>query len=236
MLIYHFLKGVQYKEIIENKTAGSMDNSKENIKSVLDKKITARYHFDGKFEVFVWEGGFEGFEVIFKSWMSYNYIDFCKDDYTLGIKYTKYEEKDIKNHLLYLPTEVKLNSHYYHRCNLEIDQEEYKALIDILKGFFEDGKSIDYSIFSSKTKEVLEVMVFGYFTYKRFLSFVENHFPDFYDKMSHYGGKPVSEILEVFKSTNLSKKELELELKKAVLEEDFEKASFLRDKIKSLKG
>ena len=42
--------------------------------------------------------------------------------------------------------------------------------------------------------------------------------------------------MDVFKNTNLSVKELEIEVKKAVSKEDYGKTAFLRDKIKLLKS
>jgi len=73
------------------------------------------------------------------------------------------------------------------------------------------------------------------FTYKRFIDFVKKHFPEFLKTIRNYGGKPVTEIMDVFKSSNLSIEELEIELKNAISKEDFERTTFLRDKIKSLK-
>lgn len=49
-----------------------------------------------------------------------------------------------------------------------------------------------------------------------------------------YSSEPTSKIMDIFKSSNLSAEELEIELKNAIRNEDYEKAALLRDKIKSL--
>ncbi|MBC6400911.1 MAG: UvrB/UvrC motif-containing protein [Ekhidna sp.] len=42
--------------------------------------------------------------------------------------------------------------------------------------------------------------------------------------------------MDVFKSANMSLEELKLELTKAVSREDFERATFLRDKIRQMQS
>ncbi len=68
------------------------------------------------------------------------------------------------------------------------------------------------------------------------MDFLKKHFPDFINECRKYSGEPTAKIMDIFKSPNLSVNELEVEIKKAVRDEDYEKAALLRDKIKSLKS
>lgn len=215
----------------------NLNSKDETITSAQDKNIKASVRFDSEYEFFTWKGDFEEFKFQLKSWIDNDYVEFLKENYTLGIKQYKEEKVLVQKYYLYrLPYQVILNTKYINRSDLKWAFEEYDLIEHELKLFFEEGKAIEYDLFTPKTKQTFEIMIFGYFTYKRFIDYLEKHFPEYLKKVREFGGKPVSEILDVFKSANLSIEELEIELKKAISNEQYERASFLRDKIKSLKS
>ena len=90
---------VVVNQLIFNKKMAKMKNNKKPITSVIDDKIKAKIRFDSKHEVVEWEGTFEQFEIGFKSWLTYNYIELTKEDYVLGIRYNKNDES--KKYYLY---------------------------------------------------------------------------------------------------------------------------------------
>lgn len=213
-----------------------MNWKRDIITSAVNRNIKAEVTFDGRHEVFTWEGDFEEFKVEFESWLTYDNVQFVKGDYLLEIRYDKGKDKEeATDYLSHLPYLVKLDTKYFDRSFLKNYRDEYDSIIGEIKYFFEKGRPINFDIFSPKAKEILEILIFGYFTYKRFIDCVEKHFPDFFKKIRSYGGKPITEIMDVFKSSNISREELEIEIKKAINREEFEKAAFLRDKLKSLK-
>ncbi len=210
------------------------NDDKKIVPSIVDDTIKATIDFNSHYEVFEWDGEFEDFHVLLKSWISYDYVEFSKEDSILGIKY--YKDEEIDSVLAYLPYEVSLNTRHFYRSTLKNDREEFQLLEGQLKDYFQEGRPVDLNLFSPQTQETLDILIFAYFTHKRFISFLEKHYPDFVEEIRQYRGKPVSQILEVFKSTDRSIEELEMELKKSIHHEDFEKATLLRDQIKSLKS
>ncbi len=210
------------------------NDDKKIVPSIVDDTIQATIDFNSHYEVFEWDGGFEDFHVLLKSWISYDYVEFSKEDSILGIKY--YKDEGIDSVLVYLPYEVSLNTRHFYRSTLKNDREEFQLLEGQLTGYFQEGRPIDLNLFSPRTQETLDILIFAYFTHKRFISFLEKHYPDFIEEIRQYRGKPVSQILDVFKSTDRSIEELEMELKRSIHNEDFEKATLLRDQIKSLKS
>ncbi|MCR4292347.1 MAG: UvrB/UvrC motif-containing protein [Candidatus Kuenenia sp.] len=206
-------------------------NKEINAISVIDSKIKARTSFNKQYEIFKWEGNFEQYEVEFSSWLTYDNLTFSKEDYILEIRYIKRDTYE--KYLEYLPDTVRLNGKHFFQSGIRCDNK-YDLIENELKNFFEQGKSINHDLFD--TKEILDVLIFGYFTYKRFIEFLKKHFPDFINECRKYSSEPTAKIMDIFKSPNLSAEELEIELKKAVRNEDYEKAALLRDKIKSLKS
>lgn len=205
--------------------------SETNAISVINSNIKARTSFNKQFEVFKWEGNFEQYKVEFYSWLTYDNLIFSKDDYILDIRYNK---KDLyEKYLEYLPDTVSLNGKHFFQSGIRRDNK-YDLIEEELKDFFEQGKSINLDLF--ETKETLDVLIFAYFSYKRFIEFLKKHFPDFINECRKYSGEPTAKIMDIFKSSNLSVEELEIELKNAVRNENYEKAALLRDKIKSLKS
>ncbi len=206
-------------------------NKKTNAISVIDSNIKARTSFDKQFEVFKWEGNFEQYEVDFRSWLTYDNLIFSKGEYILEIRYNKRDTYE--KCLEYLPDNVRLNGKFFFQSSIRCDNK-YDSIEAGLKDFFEQGKSINTELFD--TKETLDVLIFGYFTYKRFIEFLKKHFPDFINECRKYSSEPTAKIMDIFKSSNLSVEELEIELKNAISNEDYEKAALLRDKIKSLES
>ena len=198
-----------------------------------DPKTKAQIEFDGKFEVFVFQGKFEDFKAKFKAWITRDTLELLKDDYFLQLEFKK-SETEVTDYFTYLPYCVNLNSQIFLRDEFKCNVKSYQMVLEQLKIFFENGRSPDFEKFDTKTKQHLEVLIFGYFTFKRFTSFLKRNFESFYDEIQNYGGKPAAEIMDVFKSANMSLEELKLELTKAVSCEDFERATFLRDKIKQM--
>lgn len=219
------------KKLYAKKGILSIMNEKINVISVIDSNIKARTSFSKQFEMFKWEGDFEQYEVEFCSWLTYDNIIFSKDDYILEIRYNKRDTYE--KYLEYLPDTVRLNGKYFFQSSIKRDNK-YDLIEDELKDFFEQGKSINPELFD--TKETLDVLIFGYFSYKRFIEFLKKHFPYFINECRKYSGEPTAKIMDIFKSSNLSVEELEIELKQAVRNEDYEKAALLRDKIKLLKS
>ena len=80
------------------------------------------------------------------------------------------------------------------------------------------------------------MLLFGFLTYRRFQSFLSEHFPSFAQRASSHAGRPVQEILDGFRSGDRSPEELDWDLRKAIRDEDFEKAALLRDRIRRLKA
>ncbi|GMT50206.1 MAG: hypothetical protein IEMM0008_1745 [bacterium] len=62
-------------------------NDKKIVPSVVNDAIKATIDFNSHYEVFEWNGEFEDFHVLLKSWISYDYVEFSKEDSILGIKY-----------------------------------------------------------------------------------------------------------------------------------------------------
>ena len=195
-----------------------------------------RFYLAESGEFFEWAGKFEQFQARWKSKSSRDEVELTKGNYVLWISYSQKGKNPAEGYIPYLPDEVSLNSKHFGRYALAYENKERILIEEQLKNFYEHGRPINFKSFSPKTNETLEILIFGYFTYKRFIHFLETHFPEFLGEIRNYTGKPVMEILDVFKSTNLSLEELELELKNAVSREDFERASFLRDKIHKLRG
>lgn len=219
------------KRLYAKKGTLSIMNEKINVVSVIDSNIRAKTSFSKQFEVFKWEGNFEQYEVEFSSWLTYDNLIFSKDEYILEIRYNKRDTYE--KYLEYLPDTVRLNGKHFHQTSIRYDNK-YGLIEDELKDFFEQGKPINPDLFD--TKETLDVLIFGYFSYKRFIEFLKKHFPNFINECRKYSSEPTAKIMDIFKSSNLSVEELEIELKKAVRNEDYEKAALLRDKIKSLKS
>jgi len=212
-----------------------MQSYRKNVFSGEDPKIEVQIEFDSKFEVFTFQGRFEDFEAKFRAWITRNTLELLKGDYFLQLEFKK-NEKEVADYFAYLPYCVNLNSQIFLRDWLTCNVKSYQTVQEQLKIFFENGRSLDFEKFDAKTKQHLEVLIFGYFTFKRFTDFLKRNFENFYYEIQNYGGKPASEIMDVFKSANMSLEELKLELTKAVSREDFERATFLRDKIRQMQS
>lgn len=107
---------------------------------------------------------------------------------------------------------------------------------------FSSWLTYDNLIFS-KDDYILEIRYSKKETYEKYSEYLPDtvrlngkHFPDFVNECRKYNSEPTAKIMDIFKGSNLSAEELEIELKNAIRNEDYEKAALLRDKIRSLKS
>ena len=82
--------------------------------------------------------------------------------------------------------------------------------------------------------ETLEALLFGYRIFRRFLDFLEREHPEILRRIREYHGMPLIERLQAFVVGSASREELLMELRRAVAEEDYERAAFIWDQLRAL--
>lgn len=209
---------------------------RNRVKNALDKKDFAMVSFDEKNDTFYWNGRFDGSQAFysFNAETGYASIKLVKDDHTLSIyRYMRsISESRITS---MIPYKMEINGRTIYNTSLLKESGEKKLIYEILKGYFKNGVKRDAEFLSEETQESIDALIFGYHTTKRFLAYLKKTYPDFYSEIESYERRSIKKSISVFQPVEKSEDELEIEAKKAIFEEDYERAARIRDQIRKMK-
>lgn len=189
--------------------------------------------FDEAREVFRWKGAFDEKKATYTHSVGAGHIMLCLEAGrdTLTVTYFSHhlQEEDALSRLPYC---VDINGRTVYRDLL--DRESELPARRVLEAYFDRGLKSGIERLSLPQMEVLEGLLSGYQTYRRFVEFLNREYPDFVRQIKEYRGKPLLELLEPFRGGRKSREELLIEMRKAVSEEDYELAAVIRDRLRRL--
>jgi hypothetical protein len=190
--------------------------------------------FDEKQEIFRWEGAFDDKKAIYTHSVGAGYtalrLEAGSDTLTVVCFARDLKARDVFG---LLPYRVEINARNFYRDDLQY--EEVEPLIrEMLESYFDRGVKTGIDRLSLSQMETVEALLFGYRTYRRFQEFLDRESPDFVRQIQEYRGRPLLELLEAFTGGEKSREELLIELRRAVSEEEYERAAMIRDRLKAL--
>ncbi len=190
--------------------------------------------FDEAREVFRWEGTFEDKKATYTHSGALGHaslrIEAAADTLTVACFPRDFQEDDAS---AWLPYRVEVNARTVYRSDL-LEGEAEPLVRRVLEGYFERGLKTGIDALALPQMEALETLLFGYRTYRRFIEFLGREQPDFLRQLQEYRGKPLLELLEPFRGGKKSREELLIEMRRAVSEEDYERAAIIRDRLRAL--
>lgn len=220
---------------IEKILAGPRGGGKE-VRGAVDPKPKAVFSVDERAGVFRWEGQFEGKQATYSydAETGYSRLQMATGSDVLIIAQFDRERSssDVPSPL---PYKVEINGRTIYWNDL-LAQAEGWHIRRIVEAYFVRGVQPLADQLPAEHREALETLLFGHHTFRRFLEYLTKDFPDFITQIRKYRGKPLSEMLAVFKAEAKSKEELLIEMKGAVAAEDFPRAAAIRDQLKALEA
>lgn len=205
------------------------------VSNALDPKESALVFFDERNQVFHWNGKFEGHSAGYSVNAETGYASLKLEKGNLVLSIYQYIRNVSESRITSLiPHKMEINGRVIYNTGLLKDSGEKKLVYEILKDYFKNGVKRDAEFLGQETRDTLEALIFGYHTLKRFRSFFPKAYPDFSREIDGYQRKPVTEQLLAFQPQAKSQDELEIEIKKAIFEEDYMKAAQIRDQIRKL--
>lgn len=205
------------------------------IQNAVEPREAALVFFDEKNQVFHWSGNFEGHATGYSinAETGYASLKLEKENQVLAIyQYIRNISESRITSLI--PHKMEINGRTIYNTALLKDSGEKKLVYEILKDYFKNGVKRDAEFLGQETRDSLEALIFGYHTFKRFRAFLQKAYPDFSKEMDGYKRKPLMERLLSFRPQEKTQDELEIEIKKAIFEEDYLKAAQIRDQIRKL--
>ena len=192
--------------------------------------------FDPTRETFRWKGRFDQHRATYDHTASSGrtVLRLESDADTLEIVYTGREDQHPGGLLSRLPYRVELGAHHAWRDDLvhaELDGSSREAVQAVLESFFHSGVKAGIEELPEAVAERLEALLYGYRIFRRFLAFLEREYPAVLERVGAHRGVPFLQRLRAFVVGTESPEELLIELRRAVAEEDYERAAFIRDQI-----
>lgn len=135
-----------------------------------------------------------------------------------------------------LPYKIEVNARVVYSSDLIKDPVEALLIRELLEGYFTRGIKLNDKQLGVKTCEAIEALLFGYHTFRRFQDFLKKEYGEFLNQVHRYQGKSLLELITPFKREGKSREELELELRKAVFEENYERAALIKRELQALEG
>ncbi|MBI5185855.1 MAG: UvrB/UvrC motif-containing protein [Nitrospinae bacterium] len=191
--------------------------------------------FDGKNEAFYWNGNFEESKAMYSINAETGYACLKLEKEGAALNIYQYERDIFESRITSMvPYKLELNGRTVYNTSLLKESGEKKLIYEILKDYFKRGVKRNAEFLSPESQESINALIFGYHTFQRFKAYIKESYPDFCQEIENYKRRSLKDSLSLFQPGEKTEDELEIEIKKAVFEEDYERAARIRDQLKKL--
>jgi hypothetical protein len=206
---------------------------RKRVKSALNKKDSAMIAFDSKNEAFYWNGKFEESKAAYTINAETGYACLKLEKGDAGLSIFQYERDITESRITSLiPYKIELNGRTVYNTSLLKESGERKLIYEILRDYFKRGVKRNAEFLSTESQESINALIFGYHTFSRFKACLKETYPDFWQEIENYKRRSLKDSLSLFQPAEKSEDALEIEIKQAIFEEDYERAARIRDELK----